>query len=355
MKSAVVALLVLAVLGVALLMVLLPGTAPVVVPLQTRLEAPPGYLCLRTGKPPNIDGKLDDDCWALAPWSADFVDIEGSTRPKPTHRTRFKMLWDDTGFYLAAELIEPHVWATITQRDAVVFHDNDFEVFFAPDDDTHAYAEIELNALNTLWDLLLTKPYIEGGKAFNEWNITGFRSAVHVQGTLNNPADTDTGWTLELFWPWENLKELNNKAVPPKVGSRYRMNMSRVEWDTTIVDGKYVKVPKAPEHNWVWAPTGVIDIHRPHRWGYVLFTDDVQQPSPVDPAWATIDQLYDVRYRQRTHLMDHGRHARSFGELGLPSDPAGPAMQTSPQGVVLSNVFGGKTYTVQTDGFLSVK
>jgi len=265
------------------------------------------------------------------------------------------MQWDEKGLYLAAELIEPHVWATITQRDAVIFQDNDFEVFFRPAGETHSYAEIELNALNTLWDLLLTKPYIEGGMAFNEWNITGFQSAVKVQGTLNDPSDTDTSWTIEMFWPWKNLQELNGKVVPPKVGSLYRMNMSRVEWDTTIENGKYVKVPKKPEHNWVWAPTGVIDIHRPHRWGYVLFTNDPKQTIPVDPAWSTIDQLYDVRLRQQKFYRDHGTYASTLVELGLPIDPNGPTMQSWPFGVVISSVFGGKTYTVLQDGLLQVK
>ncbi len=355
MRYAVVALVVLAVLAAVAMLVFLPVLQPAVVPQQVPLEAPPGYVCLRTAKAPNIDGNINDDCWTAAPWSGEFQDIEGSIRPKPTHRTRFKMLWDDQGFYLAAEIIEPHVWATITQRDAVMFYDNDFEVFFSPDDDTHAYAEIELNALNTLWDLLLTKPYIEGGLAFNDWNITGFQSAVKVQGTLNDPSDIDTGWTIEMFWPWKNLQELNNKTVPPQNGSRYRMNMSRVEWDTTIENGKYVKVPKKPEHNWVWAPTGVIDIHRPHRWGYVVFTDDPKQASPVDPAWSTVDQLYDVRHRQAKYLKKHGNYASTLAELGLSDDANGPAMQSWPFGVVVSSVFGGKTYTVRPDGFLQVK
>ena len=69
-----------------------------------------------------------------------------------------KMLWDDEALYIAAEIEEPHVWATITEHDAVIFQDPDFEVFLDPDGDNHNYAELELNAKNTTWDLLLTKP-----------------------------------------------------------------------------------------------------------------------------------------------------------------------------------------------------
>jgi hypothetical protein len=39
-----------------------------------------------------------------------------------------------------------------------------------------------------------------------------------------------------------------------------------VEWDTEIVDNKYVKKTGAngkplPENNWVWSPQGAIDMH----------------------------------------------------------------------------------------------
>ena len=48
---------------------------------------------------------VDDAAWRDAPWTEDFVDIEGSKQPAPTFRTRAKMLWDDTYFYIGAELV----------------------------------------------------------------------------------------------------------------------------------------------------------------------------------------------------------------------------------------------------------
>ena len=72
---------------------------------------------------------MNESDWKKAPWSDDFVDIEGSTRPAPRFRTRMKMLWDSQNLYIAAEMDEPDVWATLTQHDSVIFRDNDFEVF----------------------------------------------------------------------------------------------------------------------------------------------------------------------------------------------------------------------------------
>ena len=82
---------------------------------------------------------------------------------------------------------EPHVWATLTEHDSVIFRDNDFEVFLNPTGDGMQYFEFEINALNTGWDLYLPKPYMKQGKADNSWEIPGLKTAVTVQGTLNNP------------------------------------------------------------------------------------------------------------------------------------------------------------------------
>ena len=100
---------------------------------------PKNYLCHRTTAPIVMDGKLDDSAWKAAAWTDDFADIQGDAKPKPLFRTRAKMLWDDEYLYIAAEIEEPHVWATITNHDAVIFRDPDFEVFIDPKSETQPY------------------------------------------------------------------------------------------------------------------------------------------------------------------------------------------------------------------------
>jgi len=236
------------------------------------LPKPREYVCYRADKSPAIDGALADQAWENAPWSADFVDIEGPAKPLPTHRTRMKMLWDDQALYIAAEITEPNVWATIKEHDAVIFQDPDFEVFLDPDNDRLLYGELELNALNTTWDLLLTKPYNDNGRAINGWEIIGLKTATRVQGTINDPRDQDQGWTVEIAWPWKGVKELTAQTIPPTDGDQYRINFSRVNWDTEIAEGKTVKIKNRPEHNWVWSPQGVVNMHVPERWGKVKFS-----------------------------------------------------------------------------------
>ncbi len=239
--------------------------------IPSPVSAQKDYLCHRAPRPIVIDGKLTDPAWRRAPWTDLFVDIQGDAKPKPRFRTRVKMLWDDQYFYIAARLEEPHVWATLTAHDAVIFHDNDFEVFLDPDGDTLRYFEFEINALNTGWDLFLPKPYKDGGKADNSWEIPGLKTAVQILGTLNNPSDKDTGWSVEIAFPWSGFAHQGYRAPPPKAGEEWRVNFSRVEWQHRIVDGRYEKIPKTPEDNWVWSPQGVINMHVPEKWGRVRF------------------------------------------------------------------------------------
>jgi hypothetical protein len=229
------------------------------------------YDCPRATGPVVIDGRIDDAAWKTAPWTGYFVDIEGDRRPRPRFRTRAKMLWDENFFYIAAEIEEPHVWGTLTRHDSIIFRDNDFEVFIDPNGDTLEYYEFEINALNTSWDLFLDKPYRHGGKARNDWEIPGLRTAVYVQGTLNDPSDRDIGWTVEIAFPWKALGEFAHKPAPPNPLDEWRINFSRVEWQHEIVDGKYRKVPNTREDNWVWSPQGEINMHIPERWGRVRF------------------------------------------------------------------------------------
>jgi hypothetical protein len=281
---------------------------------------PRGYVCHRAGGPIAIDGKLDEAAWQAVPWTEDFVDIEGVRRPPPRYRTRVKMLWDDQYFYVAAELQEPHVQGTCTKHDSYIFHeDNDFEVFIDPDGTNHNYVELEMNALNTTWDLLLKKPYRDGGPAHDEYEIDGLKTAVHVQGTVNDPRDIDKGWTIELAFPWATLGRLSKRPAPPRDGDYWRVNFSRVQWTFDIVDGMYRRVKDQREDNWVWSPQGVVDMHRPESWGYVQFSTAPPgkaafRPDPAGPAKYLLHRVCEA---QRMYFKKHDRYAPTLKELGL--------------------------------------
>lgn len=234
------------------------------------------YDVKKTDLPPKIDGK-PDPAWDHAAWSAYFVDIEGSKRPKPTYKTRVKMLWDDSHLYLLAELEDPHLWGTLTARDAIIYRDHDFEVFLDPNNDQQQYFEYEINALGTVMDLFMNKPYKKGGHAELQWNSVRLQSAVALKGTLNDNRDRDTGWMVEMAIPFKDL-ERPGRISHPKTGLHWRINFSRVQW-TLDMDGKSYRKRKTRdgkflnENNWVWSPQGLIDMHQPQYWGIIHFID----------------------------------------------------------------------------------
>ncbi len=265
--------------GLLLLSLAAAAIPPAKIP-EPRVEfSPSEYVCRRAGGPIKVDGRLDEASWTSADWSEVFGDIEGPAKPAPRYRTKVQMLWDDGYFYIGAYLEELHVWATLEDRDSVIFQDNDFEVFIDPDGDTHDYYELEMNALNTVWDLLLVRPYRDGGPAVHSWDIQGLQTAVNVMGTLNDPSDRDKAWTVEIAIPFSVLREgIPGKPERPAAGDQWRVNFSRVEYRLDVDKGAYVKAKDAatgqplPEDNWTWTPQGVINIHYPEMWGYVQFS-----------------------------------------------------------------------------------
>lgn len=235
---------------------------------------PKTYVAYHIDEPIQIDGE-QESIWHQAPWSETFIDIEGVK--KPHYETQVKMLWDQNALYILAKLKEPHLWATLKQRDTVIFYNNDFEVFIDPDGDTHNYMELELNAFNTVWDLFLNKPYLNKNKVDNQWNIKGLQSAVSYQGTLNDPSDIDQSWQLEMALPWKDLMRGNDGDTIPE-NQYWRINFSRVNWEFDLKNNRYYRKKDStgaflPEYNWVWSPQGVINMHLPEYWGFVYFSD----------------------------------------------------------------------------------
>jgi len=288
---------------------------------------PKSYVCYRTAGPVTVDGNLDEDVWAKASWSDPFVDIEGGKRPKPRFRTMVKMLWDDRYLYVGAYLEETNVWAALTQHDSVIYQDNDFEVFIDPDGDTHKYFELEVNALKTTWDLFLAHPYRDGRQAnIQAWEIPGLLSGVLVAGTLNDPKDRDRSWFVELAFPWEVLQEGAYPAAPPRPGDQWRVDFSRVEYRTTVTDGKIVKAADPagrpyPEDNWAWSPTGLVNIHYPEMWGFVQFSEKIAGKGrdsfisrPEEKAKWALRRLY---YREWAHFAEKGLFTADLKALGL--------------------------------------
>lgn len=295
------------------------------IPVPAVAFHPPVYACRYNDKPFQLDGNLDKDFWRNIPFTDNFDDIEGSIRPKPRFRTRAKMAWDKENVYIGALLEGDEIWASLTDHDCVIFHDNDFEIFIDPDSDTQAYFEYEMNALNTTWDLLLTKAYRDNGKPVNGLELHGLRSAVFIDGKLNKPGSHNRFWSVEVVIPFAALQECAAESRPPVPGEYYRVNFSRVQWKVDTVSGAFQKRlnPETgrplPEDNWVWAPTGVVNIHYPELWAFLFFTDEPKSSKdfaiPEDELrkW----ELRKLYYAQQAYHDENGNYTDSLDTLKI--------------------------------------
>lgn len=323
---------------------------------ERMLTQPRSYVCYRAGEQIKVDGKLNEPSWAKAEATETFVDISGAGFATPKYETRAKMLWDDNYLYVSAVLEEENIFAKLTQRDTIIYHDNDFEVFIDPDCDGRNYFEIEINARGVLFDLMLDKPYRCGGNFFIQWDCPGILSAVRHDGTLNKIQDKDRSWTVEMAIPHKAVTM--NFSNPLKAGNTWRINFSRVQW---LKKG-------GPEENWVWTPTGRIDMHMPDRWGYLHLTDKAVGTGKADMVypfhqgiykliWAMFYAQLDYRNQNQTYMRNLATFGLTDKELAaIPADAEITLEAThSTYQMSIYNPAEKKRYVINHDGFFRVE
>jgi hypothetical protein len=268
-------------------------------------ETPADYICYRTSQPLAVDGRLAEAAWQAAPRSPRFVDMV--TGEPGFFDTRAAALWDDQNLYIGFWIEEPNVEAHLTERDSLIFNESDVEVFI---DGGDCYYEFEINALNTVYEVFFIwqDAYQRGGRfdvpefdlltrralsfagnddrtaehfwrgthprgvrwAFLDWDFPGLRSAVHVDGRLNDRTVVDRGWQVTLAFPWAGMHWLaNGRSLPPQDGDEWRLFFGRFE-----------RLPVAgmlpqPQPAWCWTKHGVLDTHRPESFTRVRFSTQV--------------------------------------------------------------------------------
>ncbi|MDR2629531.1 MAG: carbohydrate-binding family 9-like protein [Spirochaetaceae bacterium] len=257
------------------------------------------YTCLKTKGPLAIDGNLEKPQWKAAPKSRRFVDLVSG---EPAFLdTRMAALWDEKNLYIAYWVAESAVRASLTERDSFVWFDNDVEVFL---DGTDCYYELEINAYNTVYEVFFIyqdalkresrfdtpefdllrrnvdvlsgfQDYTRFGKhprgkrwAFMDYDFPGLKTAVQVQGKINDPSHIDTGWTVEIAFPWEGMtKLLPGRQFPPAPGDQLRAAFFRFE------ALRYHGKNSGESIGWALNEHGVYDSHIPENFSFLHFAE----------------------------------------------------------------------------------
>lgn len=267
------------------------------------MNIPPDYQAKKITELIVIDGDINKDVWKNTDWSKRFVDM--TTGEFGMYNTQTAILWNDTHLYIAFVAEEPFVEAKLTERDSIIFLENDLEVFI---DGGDCYYELEINAANTIYEVFFIwkDAYTKGSKfdipqfdvhrpqaytfggdydrsgstfwkgthprgirwAFTDFDMPGLTTAVKIDGTLNDNSDIDKGWSAEIAIPWNSLTLLaNGRSLPPANGDIWKLFLGRFQ--KLMLGGKEVHPHPAMAVN----SHGIYDTHMPEKWSRVRFVD----------------------------------------------------------------------------------
>ena len=267
---------------------------------ESALRKQDSYTVYRVDSPLPLDGTLTHPAWQQAPKSPAFSDM--ATGGPAAFDTRAAALWDEHHLYIGFWLEEPYPKAELTERDSIIFLENDVEVFI---DGGDCYYEFELNARNTIYEVFFIwrDAYLRGNRfdlpefdvfgpdavtfggdfdripatfwrgthprglrwAFLDWDFPGLRSAVHINGTLNDPTVRSKGWTAEIAFPWAGMTHLaQGRSLPPQEGDVWKLFLGRFQ--------NFTFGERTVQAAWCWTPHGLADTHQPERFTPLTFS-----------------------------------------------------------------------------------
>jgi len=221
--------------------------------IKVEVKGPPlpTYVVPKRQGEITIDGKLDDAAWQHAPSTPAFVrTMTGG--PAMSHVTA-KLLYDDQFLYVAYDVETADVWGTKTQHDDPIYGEQAVEIFLDADGDGRTYNELEVSPHNVQFDAQFEYRRSDLTKAV-AWQ-SGMQSAVQVQGTLDDAADADRGFTAELKIPLANLYKV--PRLPPQPGDTWRFDLYYIDNKKNDAEG--------------FSPPMVGDFHNLARFGYLKF------------------------------------------------------------------------------------
>jgi hypothetical protein len=211
-----------------------------------------------------IDGRRAEPQWQRAARIDAFVDAgSGGTPGGSGPRAQAWLFWDDDALFVffsvqdtkvrggfPKDATDPHLW----ERDTI-------EIMLDPDGDgdNRDYYEIQINPQNLVFDSQFDgynspRTLPDGPFGNQDWR-SELVSAVVIDGTIDDDADTDGGYTVEAKLPWKSFGKA--KSAPPKAGDVWRANFYAMEDNGGVA----------------WSPIlGQGNFHRASRFGRLVFS-----------------------------------------------------------------------------------
>lgn len=240
-------------------------TIPIVIVLQPpRTNAPAQNQKAKAPALPEIKVKPTEDfevtgngsnkVWEKATWET----LHRRNADGLPYETRFKVLYSPKGLYVLMDSTDKKLTATYQKDFENLWTEDVCEVFLWPDERDRLYFEYEISPLGRELPILVPNND-DKFMGWLPWHYEGGRkirkATSAVGGDVKSGAEV-AGWKAEIFIPYELLAPLRN--VPPKVGTRWRANFYRVDYD----GGK--------QTGWDWSRVGP-SFHEYQKFGTLVF------------------------------------------------------------------------------------
>lgn len=175
--------------------------------------------------------------------------------------------WDDYYFYAAAQVSDRDVLSSNLTPVSQPQQDDDVEVFFETD---AARADVRTPKTFQMAVSAGGGAYFSvgaGTKIPKAKAVFTYKYAAGVDGTLNQKGDSDTGYTIELAIPWQQLG-LNG---PPKSGTVWGFNViSRDRTGAGTPASRFFSLSPAVQ--------SAGDVQNPSKWTQIVFDSSGASP-----------------------------------------------------------------------------
>jgi hypothetical protein len=234
------------------------------------VDGPPSFptaTANRTTGQITIDGKMDEPDWIHSQKLGPFIRHDGRTQIK--NKTYARLLWDADHLYVFFECDDADIHTPYTKRDDPLYESEAVEIFIDADGDRDEYVELQAAPNNVHFDAAF-----RGGRRKNfdtSYNVN-YESKSQIEGTLNEPGDTDKRWTSEWKIP---ISELRDIPAPVQKGATWKINLFRLD---RFRRGEKVVGSEAT----AWSSPYSGDFHNLDRFGKLVFAGPVPAEKPKD-------------------------------------------------------------------------
>jgi len=233
----------------------------------------------KNGKPPKIDGVLNDSTWKKAVTAADFYQYRPYNGREPSFPTEVKIIYDDRAVYIGARMYDPHpdsIYRELGNRDyrglAGGHHVGSlnadlFSVLLNPFNDGVNMLEFTVSASNVQSDIKHM-----GRETDAAWDAV-WCSATRI---------TDKGWVAEIQIPYSSLR------FPNQIHENWGLHLFRhirryQEWDTW----SYIDVEQQGIISQAGEMSGIHNINPPLRLSLTPYLSGYAENHPDNGSWTS--------------------------------------------------------------------